>query len=80
MIAFKIRLIILNSLQSRITETNKKLTDLARVEFDKVVKVKQINEMKVEKIKAIKENQLYILNELSKINERRIGYFKVKSK
>jgi hypothetical protein len=52
-IAFNIGLIIFNYLQTRITETNKMLADLAKAEFDKVEKVRQINETQVEKIKAI---------------------------
>ena len=49
---------------------------LAKAEFDKVEKVKEINSVQVEKIKSINENQKYILSELSKINDRIIEYFK----
>lgn len=79
-ICINIALIIFNYLQQKITETNKMLGQLAKTEYDKVEKVKQINAVQVEKVKAINENQKYILNELSKINDRIIGYFKDKTK
>jgi hypothetical protein len=56
------------------------LEQLAKTEFDKVEKVKQINAVQVEKVKSINENQKYILSELSNINDRIIEYFKDKSK
>lgn len=80
LICFNFSIIVFNHLQSRINENYKMIGDLAKTEFDKVEKVKQINEVQVEKINAINENQKYILNELSKINDRIIGYFKDKSK
>ena len=63
-IAFNIGLVVFNYLQTRITETNKMLAQLAKAEFDKVEKVKQINEVQFEKVKAINDNQKYILSEL----------------
>lgn len=78
-IAFNVVLVIFNYLQIRITLTNKMLADLANTEFDKVEKVNQINAVQVEKIKAINDNQIYILNEISKINDRIIESFKKKS-
>ncbi len=78
-IALNIGLFVFNYLQYRIIETNKMLGQLANTEFDKVVKVNQINAVQVEKIKAINENQKYILEEISKINDRIIGFFKDKA-
>lgn len=78
-ICVNIALVIFNYLQQNITETNKMLGQLAKAEFDKVEKVKEINAVQVEKVKAINENQKYILTELSKINDRIIGYFKDKA-
>lgn len=72
--------LLFNYFQSEITETNKRLRQLAKTEFDKVEKVKQINAVQVEKVKSINENQKYILSELSNINDRIIEYFKDKSK
>ena len=79
-ICINIILIIFNYLQQKISETDKMLGQLAKTEYDKVEKVKQINAVQVEKVNAINENQKYILNEISKINDRIIGYFKDKSK
>lgn len=79
LIALNIGLFIFNYLQSRITENYKIVEQLSKTEFDKVEQVKQINSVQVEKIKAINEKQKYILNELSKINDRIIGYFKDKA-
>jgi ERCC4-type nuclease len=72
--------LLFNYFQSKINETNKMLEQLAKTEFDKVEKVKQINAVQVEKVKSINENQKYILSELSNINDRIIEYFKDKSK
>lgn len=78
-ICINLALVIFNYLQQKITETDKMLGQLAKTEYDKVEKVKQINAVQVEKVKAINENQKYILSELSKINDRIIGYFKNKA-
>lgn len=78
-IAFNVGLVVFNYLQTRISQTNKMFADLARAEFDKVEKVKEINAVQVEKVNAINQNQIYILSELSKINDRIIGYFKDKA-
>uniref|UniRef100_A0AB33KUU7 DUF1003 domain-containing protein n=1 Tax=Tenacibaculum sp. Pbs-1 TaxID=3238748 RepID=A0AB33KUU7_9FLAO len=77
-ICINIVLVIFNYLQHKVTETNKMVGQLAKTEYDKVEKVKQINAVQVEKVRAINDNQKYILNELSKINDRIIGYYKDK--
>lgn len=79
LIALNIGLVVFNYLQSRVTENYKIVGQLSKTEFDKVEQVKQINAVQVEKVNAINENQKYILNELSKINDRIIGYFKDKA-
>lgn len=79
-ICINIVLVIFNYLQQKITETAKLVGQLAKTEYDKVEQVKQINAVQVEKVKALNDNQKYILNELSKVNDRIIGYFKDKSK
>ena len=43
---------------------------------DKVKEINHINEVQGEKMKAIVDNQNYILAELSKINDRIIGLYK----
>jgi cytochrome c biogenesis factor len=53
LICFNFSIIVFNHLQSRINENYKMIGDLAKTEFDKVEKVKQINEVQVEKIKGI---------------------------
>ena len=75
-ISLNFAFLLFNYFQSKITETNKMFGQLAKAEFDKVEKVKEINSVQVEKIKSINENQKYILSELSKVNDRIIEYFK----
>ncbi|MBK5214203.1 MAG: hypothetical protein JJE55_11150 [Flavobacteriaceae bacterium] len=78
-ICVNIAFIIFNFLQQKIMETDKLVGQFAKTEYDKVEKVKQINAVQVEKMKAINNNQKYIMNELSRINDRIIGYFKDKA-
>lgn len=78
-ICINIAFIIFNFLLQKIADTDKLFGQLAKTEYDKVEKVKQINAVQVEKIKAINDNQKYIMGELSRINDRIIGYFKDKA-
>ena len=78
LIAFNFGLVIFNYLQTQISQTNNMLAQLADAEFDKVEKVKQISKTLVEKIKSINKNQIYILAELSKINDRIINFLGTK--
>lgn len=80
LIALNIGFAFFNYLQSRITENYKIVGKLSKTEYDKVEQVKQINAVQVEKVNAINENQKYILNELSKINDRVIECFKDKAR
>ncbi len=74
-IALNIGVVIFNLLQTKNTETNTMLCELAKKKTEDVEKINQINDVQVEKVKSIKENQKYILSELSKINDRIIQLF-----
>jgi hypothetical protein len=66
---------LFNYFQFKINEQYKPLERFSNKE---IYKVKEINHIQVEKIKAIVENQNYILSELSKINDSIIGLYKEK--
>ena len=78
-ICINIAFIIFNFLQQKFIKTDKLVEQLAKTEYKKVEEVKQINAVQIEKIKSINNNQKYILGELSRINDRIIGYFKNKA-
>ena len=67
-----------NYFQSKINEQYKLLERFSNKEINKVKEIKHINEVQAAKMKAIVENQNYILSELSKINDRIIGIYKEK--
>ena len=65
-IIFNFSLFLFNYFQSRISEQYKLLEKFANEETDKVKEINHINEVQGEKLKAIVNNQNYILAELSK--------------
>jgi hypothetical protein len=78
-IGINIGFIIFNFLLQKMGGTDKLVGQLAKTEYNKIEKIEQINAVQVEKIKAINDNQKYIMGELSRINDRIIGYFKDKA-
>jgi hypothetical protein len=75
LIAFNIGIIIFNYFQTNITTQYKMITKNMKRENETIKEINQINTVQAEKMKAINENQKYILNELSSINDRIIKYF-----
>ncbi|WP_282074093.1 hypothetical protein [Polaribacter atrinae] len=73
-IGINIALIIFNYLQMRISEQYIIVTKFGEFEKNRIKELNQINKTGAEKIKAIANNQNYILSELSKINDRIINY------
>ena len=69
-IIFNFSLFLFNYFQSRISEQYKLLEKFANEETDKVKEINHINEVQGEKLKAIVNNQNYILAELSKTTDR----------
>ena len=76
-IIFNFSLFIFNYFQSKISQQYKLLEKFANEETNKVKEINHINEVQGEKMKAIVDNQNYILAELSKINDRIIGLYKM---
>jgi hypothetical protein len=77
-IVFNFAMFLYNYFQSKISEQYKLLQKFSSEEINKVKEINHINEIQAEKMKAIVENQNYILAELSKINDRIIGFYKEK--
>lgn len=73
-IGMNFALLIFNYLQMRISEQYVIVTKFGEFEKSRTKELNQINKTGAEKIKAIANNQNYILNELSKINDRIINY------
>lgn len=77
-VVFNFSIFLFNYFQSKINEQYKLLERFSNEEINKVKEINHINEVQAEKMKAIVENQNYILSELSKINDRIIGLYKEK--
>lgn len=77
-VVFNFSIFLFNYFQSKINEQYKLLERFSTEEINKVKEINHINEVQAEKMKAIVENQNYILSELSKINDRIIGLYKEK--
>lgn len=74
-IAFNIGILIYNHLHSKLATNYNLLIKFTKSESNKVEEINRINETQSEKVKAVINNQNYILNEISKINDRIIKYF-----
>lgn len=77
-VVFNFSIFLFNYFQSKINEQYKLLERFSNEEINKVKEINHINEVQAEKMKAIVENQNYILSEMSKINDRIIGLYKEK--
>lgn len=69
-VIFNFSLFLFNYFQSKISEQYKLLEKFANEETNKVKEINHINEVQGEKMKAIVNNQNYILAELSKMTDR----------
>jgi len=70
LIAFNFFIILFNLLLPKVNTQNQTISKFIDIENDKVKQVNHINEVQVEKMKAIVSNQEYILSEISRINDR----------
>lgn len=77
-VVFNFSMFLFNYFQSKINEQYKLLERFSNEEINKVKDINHINEVQAEKMKAIVNNQNYILSELSKINDRIIDMYKEK--
>ena len=77
-VVFNFSIFLFNYFQTKINEQYKLLERFSNEETNKVKEINHINEVQAEKMKAIVQNQNYILSELSKINDRIIGLYKKK--
>jgi hypothetical protein len=73
-ICVNIAFFIFNYLQMRINEQYEIVSKYGKIEKEKIKEINQINNSQAEKMRGIVNNQNYILNELSKINDRIINY------
>ena len=58
----------------KISQQYEIISKYGKIEKEKIKEINQINNTQAEKMKWIANNQNYILNELSKINDRIINY------
>jgi len=75
LIALNFVIIIFNYWQQKLNSHYKLISQFTTVETDKIQQINNINNVQVEKIIAINNNQKYILDELSRINDRIIKFF-----
>lgn len=89
LIAFNIGIMVFNFFQKRVASQHKRISEFAKIESERIKEhieisnlqeerikeMEQLNAVREEKMKAIHDNQKYMSNELSKINDRIIKYF-----
>ena len=73
-ITFNMLVLLHNFIQDKIIENYKIVTQSSKVGKKKVKEINQINEVQAEKMKGIVANQNYLLDEVSKINDRFIRH------
>lgn len=73
-ITFNMLVLLHNFIQDKIMENYKIVTQSSKVGKKKVKEINQINQVQAEKMKGIVTNQNYLLNEVSKINDRFIQH------
>ncbi|TRW24252.1 hypothetical protein FMM05_10480 [Flavobacterium zepuense] len=70
LIGLNFTIIVFNYWQQKLNDQNDLLIKFTNIETDKIQQINNINNVQVEKITAINSNQKYILDELSRINDR----------
>ena len=80
LISINIGFLLFNYFQTKISEQYKTIGEYGKIEKEKIKEINNINNTQAEKMKGIVNNQNYILNELSKINDRIINYIYEKKK
>ncbi len=69
-IVFNFAMFLYNYFQSKISEQYKLLSKFSNEEINKVKQINHINEVQAEKMNCINENQKYLIQEVSKMNDR----------
>lgn len=76
LIALNIGTFLFNYFNSEITKGYLSKIDTEKHLNESILKINQINDVQVEKMKAINENQHYILNEIGRINNNVLEIYK----
>lgn len=69
-VIFNFSIFLFNYFQTKINEQYKLLERFSKEEIDKVNEINHINEVQAEKMKCINDNQKYLIQEVSKLNDR----------
>lgn len=69
-IVFNFAMFLYNYFQTKISEQYKLLSKFSSEEINKVKEINHINEVQAEKMNCINENQKFLIQEVSKINDR----------
>lgn len=69
-VVFNFSIFLFNYFQKKISEQYKLLERFSNEEINKVKEINHINEVQSEKMNCINENQKYLIQEVSKINDR----------
>ncbi|MDV7188599.1 hypothetical protein R3X25_15030 [Lutibacter sp. TH_r2] len=80
LIILNVGVLIFNYFQDRFINQSKLIVEKAKLDKEIVGKVNDLNNLQAEKMSSIANNQNYILNELSKINDRIIKFLIDKKK
>jgi len=69
-VVFNFAMFLYNYFQTKISEQYKLLSKFSNEEINKVKQINHINEVQAEKMNCINDNQKYLIQEVSKINDR----------
>ena len=69
-VVFNFAMFLYNYFQTKISEQYKLLSKFSNEEINKVKQINHINEVQAEKINCINDNQKYLIQEVSKMNDR----------
>ena len=69
-VVFNFAMFLYNYFQTKISEQYKLLSKFSNEEINKVKQINHINEVQAEKMNCINDNQKYLIQEVSKMNDR----------
>ena len=69
-VIFNFSIFLFNYFQTKIKEQYRLVERFSNEEINKIKEINHINEVQAEKMKCINENQKYLIQEVSKINDR----------
>lgn len=69
-VIFNFSIFLFNYFQTKINEQYRLVERFSNEEINKIKEINHINEVQAEKMKCINENQKYLIQEVSKINDR----------